>query len=296
MITYNNKVITYNSKAIIHNKSEVLFEMQITVPSNNYTLNNFQIVGNANKILNIDWGDSTETIHIFNGTIPQSISKTYLASGVYNVKITGDLNNWTWIYNFDFNCFFDVKYLPKQLLRVYGIYDNATVTGNINTLPPLLNTIRVFGLNTLTGNVKDFSDNMINVYITGENTLTGDIKDIRSSITLFICTAQNTLTGDIGDLKSTLKYFSVAGLNTINKYTSKNWSGISIQYFRLIQKTGYGLSSDDCAQLIIDISQANWIVEKLLTLPSPNATPTPSQALTDALALLASKGVTVTTA
>ena len=148
----------------------------------------------------------------------------------------------------------------------------ASVAFNISTMPPGLTYF----------------------YVNGNNIITGTLW-FPTGMTFFYVTGSNTISGTIPSFPTGFNEFYVVGSNTINAYTN-SFSTIILNYVRLVPVSPGGLSANDCANFIIALSTVTWSgSSRTLYLKGTNATPTPSSALTTALAALAAQSVTVTT-
>jgi hypothetical protein len=114
-------------------------------------------------------------------------------------------------------------------------------------------------------------------------------------MTTFYVTGSNTISGTIPAFPANMTTFYVYGSNTISGFTNTFLTNV-LNYFYFVPVSPGGLNANDCAALIIALSNVTWTGEsRTLYLKGTNATPTPSQALTDALDLLNTKSVTVST-
>ena len=170
----------------------------------------------------------------------------------------------------------------------------ASVAFNISTMPPGLTYFYVNGNNIITGTLW-FPTGMTFFYVTGSNTISGTIPSFPTGFYELIVQGSNTISGTIPSFPTGFNEFYVVGSNTINAYTN-SFSTIILNYVRLVPVSPGGLSANDCANFIIALSTVTWSgSSRTLYLKGTNATPTPSSALTTALAALAAQSVTVTT-
>ena len=128
----------------------------------------------------------------------------------------------------------------------------------------------------------------------GFNTVSGDIANLPSVMSGFLCSGFNTVSGDIANLPSVMTNFLCYGSNTISDYTAgRTWAN-NQQRVYLAPTAGYGLSSTEVDNLLIDLANvAAWTGDKVVWLAGNNAART--AASDAAVATLQGLGVTVTT-
>jgi len=187
----------------------------------------------------------------------------------------------------------DIADLPTGHTDFYCLGSN-TVTGDIvnfnsgmsyiwvsggNTLYGSLSDISnydnifVSGNNTISGNISDLQVGTEAFQITGNNTITGDIANIPNGVTIFVLDGDNTVYGDIADIPSTISWFRVYGDCEITDYTSPVVWG-TVQAVMCNPAVGFGLSSAEVDNLLIDLSSATWSGGKYIVLKGSNATRT----------------------
>jgi len=184
--------------------------------------------------------------------------------------------------------------LPSGL-TYFDCTGSNTISGALSGLPSGLITFYCSGSNTISGALSDLPSGLTYFDCTGSNTISGALSDLPSGLTYFDCTGSNTISGALSDLPSGLTYFDCTGSNTISDYTAPHTWSNSINYIKLIQAVGSGLSETEVDNLLIDLASATWAgSSRRVELPTPNA---PRSSASDAaVATLLGKSVTVVTA
>ncbi|MGK9476947.1 hypothetical protein ACSSV9_09015, partial [Melioribacter sp. OK-6-Me] len=128
----------------------------------------------------------------------------------------------------------------------------------------------------------------------GSNTLTGNIADLPAGLTLLNIGGYNTLTGNIADAPAVVTYLSISGRNTLADYTAGRIWANNFRHLYLRPAAGYGLSSTEVDNLLIDLANVNTFTnEKQIDIAGNNAPRTSASGA--AVSTLISKGVTVIT-
>ena len=150
------------------------------------------------------------------------------------------------------------------------------------------------GSNTVSGDIANLPSVMTVFNCYGFNTVSGDIANLPSVMSGFLCSGFNTISGDIANLPSVMTNFLCYGSNTISDYTAgRTWAN-NQQRVYLAPTAGYGLSSTEVDNLLIDLANvAAWTGDKVVWLAGNNAART--AASDAAVATLQGLGVTVTT-
>ena len=106
-------------------------------------------------------------------------------------------------------------------------------SGNINSLPAIL----------------EFYDNQ------GQNTVTGTLQTMSAlGLKVFDSRGLNTITGEIHNIPSTLLYFDIRGNSTNLEYTTKTWAqGVQHIY---IDDADFTIA--ETSQLVIDLALVTW--------------------------------------
>jgi hypothetical protein len=144
--------------------------------------------------------------------------------------ITGDIGSLTSLSN----------------LRVFSVYGNNSVYGNIANLPPSLNRLNV--INT-SGNI--YGDISTQQYYDQYGILQG----IGPNLETFYINATNSVTGNIADLSGgSIYYFYLAKNTTKLTYTSITWEKNQISELYLYPNIGAGLTTDEVDNLLIDLA------------------------------------------
>ena len=164
----------------------------------------------------------------------------------------------------------------------FNVSGYNTINGDIADFP--LNNLYSFtvtGSNTISGTLASWaaSTKITTISITGSNTVSGAVSNIPVNVTSFTLGGYCTLTGDLGDIPSKLVYFVATGRNTISDYTTKTWT-VTQMYFQWGPQSGYGLSSAEVDQLLIDFADdITWTGSyKMVFISGPNARTSASDA------------------
>ena len=127
---------------------------------------------------------------------------------------------------------------------------NNSVSGDIANLPQKLTDIELFGNNTITGDVSSF--NLLNT----ANLDASGVADVVRSIQIG---GNNTIGGDLFYLPGTLGEFFMESHAPISySQTGKNRTGTYLSFgiydIRITASTGFGLSSANVDNLLIDLA------------------------------------------
>ena len=221
----------------------------------------------------VDWGDGNSNAYTLAST-DQNISHTYAGAGTYTIKISTP-SRITRFYSTANSAFvFDLNELTKTSMTRFGIVGTNSITGNISSTPSTVTFFDVRGTTKITGDIASLSDN--------------------TGMTYFFCTGDNTLNGNLASLPANITYFYVGDVCRISDYTSgRTWAN-NINRIYMKTTTGYGLSSTEVDNLLIDLANVStWVVVKSIDLRGNNAART--SASDAAKATLEGKGVTVLT-
>lgn len=140
--------------------------------------------------------------------------------------------------------------------------------------------------------LSDLPSGMISVNCQGYNTISGNLSDLPSAVKYLVVLGNNTISGNISSLSSAQLSFDVEGLCRVNDYTSPRTWAAGYIYFKSMPTTGYGLSSTEVDNLLIDLAATTWSGSKVLWVAGNNAART--TASDAAKATLIGLGVTVT--
>lgn len=187
-------------------------------------------------------------------------------------------------------------------IKFYFTSDNLSVTtigidGNVEIqFRELFRDITSIAIEygDIKGRLQDLPSGLTSLYIQSEYNLrsSNDIKYLPSAITRLSIYDYNDLTGDVA-LNNLPNVTSIILKNTkISTYTTRSWG--NIERLELTTQPGYGLSTAEVDQLLIDLSGATWIgsTKKINITDYNDKRSTASDA---AVATLTSAGVTVTT-
>jgi hypothetical protein len=187
--------------------------------------------------------------------------------------------------------------LPSALEVLYfGAYVTAGgISGTALQLPRNIYYLRIEN-QYFSGNVIDLPRNLTYISLSGNTyiSLTGDIKDLpQNSYSILSLRGGCTVYGDLADIPI-FTYMNIYEYNRITNYTTgKIWTPLNYFYFR--PDTGYGLSTEEIDNLIIDLAKITWTATpsaKTLYLGGSNAFR--SATSNDAVVSLQAQGVTVT--
>ncbi len=151
----------------------------------------------------------------------------------------------------------DIRDLPETL-ESFSCYGNNTITGDIANLPPGLTSAAFVGDNTVYGDIGALPETLTSLRCSGANTVTGDIAELPRGLTLFSCVGDNTVYGDVSALPEGLTYLDCRGSNIISDYSSKRIWADEMRQVRLEPASGYGLSTAEVDNLIMDLSETTW--------------------------------------
>jgi len=223
----------------------------------------------ANKKITIYWGDGTSTV-VTGEVTTTTYSHTYTDVKTYNLTVTGDYNDITYLRFFgDGNYGGDIKYMPTKLIS-FGSWEQNTFSGDIQYFPVGLTYFNC----------------------QSQNTFSGDIQYFPAKLIFFKCSGYNVFYGDIQYISDKLNFFECTGHNTISDYSGKTWV-TNMEKFKCNPYSG-GLSSAEIDQLLIDLDEdLDWSGGGTITLTGTNAPRT--SASDDAVSNIEAEGGTIFT-
>jgi len=140
--------------------------------------------------------------------------------------------------------------------------------------------------------VKIFAKNSVLTYFRStNNNFSFDIASLPSGLTYYYNYGSNTTSGDIASLPSGLTYYYNYGSNQVDTYTSGHTFDSGITYFLHLPAAGYGLSSTEVDNLLIDLDSSG-MSSGTIDLSGNNTAPGASGET--AIDALRAKGITVT--
>jgi hypothetical protein len=174
----------------------------------------------------------------------------------------------------------------------------GVIIGNITNLNRNMTYFYLNDLNEVSGNVADMPTTLIiNLNIQGRSVITGDIAGMPNATAmtqLILSGNNNTFTGDVGDFQSVnCPYIYIKG--NFADYTTRTYPS-TMQRIRYDPFSGYGLSSSEVDQVLIDLARdaTTWTGDKSIWLAGYNAPRTSaSDAAVNTLTVI--YGVAVTT-
>jgi hypothetical protein len=137
-------------------------------------------------------------------------------------------------------------------LRIYG---NNTITGTYSTWPQYIYYLG--GSNTVTGYFTNLSSSLQIFYSNTANANINAITDLPASLSFFYYSGANIITGNLSDAPVGVTYWYVQN-NRINDYTAgRTWAN-GMNYLFHNPASGYGLSSSEVDNLLIDLANVTW--------------------------------------
>jgi peptidoglycan/xylan/chitin deacetylase (PgdA/CDA1 family) len=206
------------------------------------------ISGSISALINLVYFNVTATSCTFSGDIGLTAATlSYFNFQGVNCTIFGDVSAKT------------------SLVQLLLAGSNA-ITGSVAALI-LLTTLNVTGNNTLSGSVTLLTSLTV-LSCAGYNTLSGDLSS-HTSLTILTLSGYNTVGGDLGVnnvVNGTTINISPCGMNT---YTAgATWSNVNIT---INPKFGYGYSSTEIDNILIDMAASVALISKTITLKGWNA-------------------------
>jgi hypothetical protein len=175
------------------------------------------------------------------------------------------------------------------LLTYLGVSGSNTLSGSITNLTSLV-TLFVVGSNTIAGSITNLTS-LVYLYVVGFNTINGEVTNL-TSLSTIIMKGNNTVSGDFGYNNSANGCIAIE-LNPcamVNYTAGATWSNANVSIYPSI---GYGLSSSEVDNMLIDMSNSGTMNGKTILLMGSNAART--AASNSAVATLVAAGCTVTT-
>lgn len=203
-------------------------------PLNEKTLT---ITGKINTDIIVDWGDETTPVkHVCTGgadDITHDFGSGELPDCV--LTITGAINT---ITTFEHN--------------------DTYFTGDISAFGSLKSLTYLKCLtNNLSGDIANLPSYLTTVWIIGTNTITGALSTAPSGLTYFKVAGNNTISGDLADTNTSATNLDFYGNNGhIDTYTVNHNFYSGIVSLRNSPDSGYGLSSTEVDDLLIDLDKA----------------------------------------
>ena len=245
----------------------------------------------SGKSIRIEWGDSTN--YTFTGQY--NFTKDYGSSGNRTVTLYAyDETDLTKIslqgFGGDEKVSFSLSSVPSAVTDI-AAYGFCNVIGDLSDLPASLINFEITGGN-ITGNISDIPDTVTffnieshsgnisgdianlppNIELFGievGTTISGNISNFPSSLLYINVQGNNTITGDLADLPSGVTSVYLSGDNTINTYTQGRVWAADMETVGVIQTNGYGLSSSEVDNLLIDLADTTWS-PGTISIDSPN--------------------------
>lgn len=187
----------------------------------------------------------------------------------------------------------DISAFPSTMV-VFNV-QGGLVTGS----PSFSDELKVFRMNlghSVTFDISDLPDACENVCM-NSGTVTGVIDEtFPTSMRRFVINGDNTISGDYGLIKGEFPVtFSIKGKNKISTYTnnSADFTSSLMNQFLHTGTEGHGLNSAQIDELLIDLSEAEWIGNKKIELTGSHEART--RRSDQAVLRLERKGVTVQT-
>ena len=160
----------------------------------------------------------------------------------------------------------ELKELPVSM-QFFDVGE-GNVRGEI-TLHERLETFRMNQGNQSKLDVEKLPSTLVNLCV-NESKMYGEINEnFPQGMKRFVSLVGNTIHGDYGKIQGLFPAtFAIKGDNTINKYSNGlvDFSRVAMQQFLHYGNIGYGLSSNDVDNLLIDLSKSTWTKMKKLEI------------------------------
>jgi hypothetical protein len=187
----------------------------------------------------------------------------------------------------------DPKYIQRlYLLRGFNIGGDLTNASKLNYIyAPDGSGFRTL---SITGDIGTWPKTGWTTFLLQQsNEMYGTLDWTGCTFTSIILGGNNTVTVDFTKIPNTVFQFTVTGNNRTVDYATRTWPA-TMQIFVLSPGVGYGLSSAEVDQILIDLANYDWGGAKLITLTGSNAARTDASnaAVTH---LTVTHGCTVTT-
>lgn len=163
----------------------------------------------------------------------------------------------------------------------------ASLSGDISTLTSLTH-INLYGNNTMSGDISKLT--FLNyIFARGSNILSGDISGL-TLLTYIKVYGSNTLSGDINPIVNGITYLVLDPCNMVTYTSGATWSNATVT---INPAVGYGYSSTEIDNILIDMDNSGVFSGKTITLQGSNAAR--SSASDTAVANLEAAGCTIIT-
>jgi hypothetical protein len=189
-----------------------------------------------------------------------------------------------------------ISSLPSSLYMLYMLSCGTSITGSISSLPTGLGSIYLNDIGTnITGSINSLPSTLTFCEIYPANNLTGSLSGgLPSGLTSLLLTNGGTgmTGGDIASLPAGITRLNLSSNSCTYTYSSgRSWANY-IWYVTILPANGYGLTSTQVDNLIIDLAnQSLWTMNKNIYLNASNANRT--TASNAAVSTLTGYGVTV---
>jgi len=213
------------------------------------------LTGTAGSSITIFWGDGNSEGHILTGTdddIVHDFGAGYAGNAV--LTITGQIYAITEFTHNDANTFKgDIKAFKSLVNLTHLESTSNALSGDVVNLPKSLTSYFIYGANTIFGNVANLPPGLTFFKFSGSSTIGGSISNLPPVLTYILASGHNIISGDVADLPTGVTYCYLAGKNTIDTYTGCTFNS-SLTYMLILPTIGYGLSSQEIDNLLIDLA------------------------------------------
>jgi hypothetical protein len=282
------------------------------------------IVTTGAKNFTVDWGDGTITSYASASSVAYNYASAYtgyikitvdagvlneveemvftLDDGIGEIEWSSFFSDFSGIEKVDLSgTGIDSNYGDFSLIApslTYADIDNGyfygDLTGKMNSL---LIRLRFTGSNEISVDVSTLPSTLTYLGVTGNSSLYGVIQDnFPVAMTHYDVKGTNTISGDYGLITEQFPaIFTLTGNNQVDDYTTGtvDFSTVAMNVFIHTGSAGYGFSTAEIDQLLIDLSASTWTGGKNLILQGTHAAR--SAASDAAVTSLEAQGVTVST-
>lgn len=269
--------------------------LTMQLPYENATNLSLAFLVNTGSTVDLDWGDG--------------VVVTVNADGNYNTKNFGTpTTGIVTIYRSDrlssyltLQVYAFWKHSVSVFKKATGLgrfYAYGNITGDISLVPKSVYNLIIGGTGVFTGTADDIQPLMQSFQcISTGNTFTATSSQLQtlSILVQYRVLGNSIFTGDINTLPTGLVILSLKNTGTplheISYTNGRIWAS-NMRVVELLPKPGFGLTTVEVDNLLIDLSQTTWTNEKFINIAGNNAQR--SVASDEAKAALQAMGVSVT--
>lgn len=218
-----------------------------------------QITIDISKFINVEY------LRFGAGAASSNVSGSITGKPIYDIWIQGSTNSMI-------TGKLDPKYIQRiYLVRGYNIWGDLTGASKLSYIYAPADGATASKILTITGDIGTWPKTGWTQFLLQQsNEMYGTLDWTGCTFTAFNLGGNNTVIIDFTKIPNTIYQFQVTGNNRTIDYVTRTWPS-TMQFFILSPGVGYGLSSAEVDQVLIDLANYNWGGSKEITLTGSNA-------------------------